>query len=240
MTFERSISTSQPRILIVEDEPKVAESVAARLREEGYSVMVASTGEAGLEEAGRLLPDLAILDLHLPGIGGLEVLRRLRALDRSIRVLVLTSQNSIDDRVTGLDEGADDYLGKPFALTEVNARVKSLLRRGSKPDSEAQSILHIADLRVDRDRRSVSRGGTFLELTNREFNLLLYLLEHRNRPVSREMLAKDVWQETSRFSPIDNVIDVQITRLRRKIDDPFGQKLLQTVRGVGFTLREMP
>ena len=240
MTFERSISTSQPRILIVEDEPKVAESVAARLREEGYSVMVASTGEAGLEEASRLLPDLAILDLHLPGIGGLEVLRRLRALDRSIRVLVLTSQDSIDDRVTGLDEGADDYLGKPFALTEVNARVKSLLRRGSKPDSEAQSILHIADLRVDRDRRSVSRGGTLLELTNREFNLLLYLLEHRNRPVSREMLAKDVWQETSRFSPIDNVIDVQITRLRRKIDDPFGQKLLQTVRGVGFTLRETP
>lgn len=240
MTFERSISTSQHRILIVEDEPKVAESVAARLREEGYSVMVASTGEAGLEEAGRLLPDLAILDLHLPGIGGLEVLRRLRALDRSIRVLVLTSQDSIDDRVTGLDEGADDYLGKPFALTEVNARVKSLFRRGSKPDSEAQSILHIADLRVDRDRRSVSRGGTLLELTNREFNLLLYLLEHRNRPVSREMLAKDVWQETSRFSPIDNVIDVQITRLRRKIDDPFGQKLLQTVRGVGFTLRETP
>lgn len=240
MTFARSMSTSQPRILIVEDEPKVAESVAARLREEGYSVMVACTGEVGLEEASRLLPDLAILDLNLPGIGGLEVLRRLRALDRSIRVLVLTSQDSIDDRVTGLDKGADDYLGKPFALTEVNARVKSLLRRGSKPDSEAQSILHIADLRVDRDRRSVSRGGTVLELTNREFNLLLYLLEHRNRPVSREMLAKDVWQETSRFSPIDNVIDVQITRLRRKIDDPFGQKLLQTVRGVGFTLRETP
>ncbi len=240
MSSDDSTSRPPPRILIIEDDAKVAETVAAQLRHDGYSVVVTSTGEAALEEAVRLLPDLAILDLHLPGIDGLEVLRGLRAIDKSLRVLILTSQDSVDDRVSGLDEGADDYLGKPFALSEVSARARSVLRRGLKLEGGAHTILKVADLRVDCDQHTVSRAGTPLELTNREFNLLVYLMEHRNQPVSRDMLAADVWQETSRFSPINNVIDVQITRLRRKIDDPFGQKLLHTVRGVGFTLRETP
>jgi DNA-binding response OmpR family regulator len=161
---------------------------------------------------------------------------QIRAEQLPTRVLVLTSHNSVDDRVTGLNSGADDYLGKPFSFPELLARIASLLRRF--PVAPRSASLHIADIHIDTKAHRVSRSGTLIDLTPREYDLLLYLLEHRNQAVSREMLAKDVWRETSRFTPIDNVIDVQMARLRRKIDDPFTIKLLHTLRGVGFILQE--
>jgi DNA-binding response OmpR family regulator len=150
-------------------------------------------------------------------------------------VLILTSRDSIEDRVLGLDAGADDYLVKPFAFPELLARVRALLRRGP-PTSSSQ--LQMADLAVDLDGRIAKRSGANLDLTSREFDLLAYLLVNHGAVVSREMLARDVWKETLRSTPLDNVIDVQIARLRRKVDDAFPVKLLHTVRGVGFVLRE--
>lgn len=226
-------------ILIVEDEVKLASSIAARFEGEGYRVSKAETGEDAFFLVHSLEPDLMILDLNLPGRGGLEVLRQLRLKGMAIPVLVLTSQTSLDDKVMGLEAGADDYLAKPFAYAELNARVRALLRRAQQGQAApAPRSLRLADLELDPSSRTALRGAMRLDLTTREFDLLLFLLEHRNRTVSRDMLARDVWKETSRFTPINNVIDVQITRLRRKLDDPFERKLLHTVRGVGFILRD--
>jgi two-component system copper resistance phosphate regulon response regulator CusR len=224
------------RILIVEDDGKMAVSLASGLAARGYETTVARTGEEAFFLVHSTHPDLVLLDLTLPERGGLEILAQIRAHSLSLRVLILTSHNSVDDRVIGLNAGADDYLGKPFSFPELLARIQSLLRRTKVP--ERATSLQLADIVVDAQARTVTRSGVSLELTTREFDLLLYLLEHRNNTVSREMLAKDVWREASRFTPIDNVIDVQMTRLRRKVDDPFPVKLLHTVRGVGFILRE--
>jgi DNA-binding response OmpR family regulator len=166
----------------------------------------------------------------------LDILRQIRKEGLDVRVLILTSHNSIEDRVEGLRTGADDYLGKPFSFPELMARIDALLRRFLPPLQT--SSLAVADLSLDTKTRTASRSGERLDLTTREFDLLLYLAENHGRTVSREMLARDVWRETSRFTPIDNVIDVQVARLRRKIDDPFAIKLLQTVRGLGFSLQE--
>jgi len=224
------------RILIVEDDGKMAAALASGLESRGYETKLAGTGEEAFFLVHSTHPDLVLLDLALPERGGLEILAQIRAQSLSLRVLILTSHNSVDDRVIGLNAGADDYLGKPFSFPELLARIKSLLRRTKVP--ERATPLQLADIVVDAQTRTVTRSGVSLELTTREYDLLLYLLEHRNNMVSREMLAKDVWRETSRFTPIDNVIDVQMTRLRRKVDDPFPVKLLHTVRGVGFILRE--
>jgi DNA-binding response OmpR family regulator len=153
-----------------------------------------------------------------------------------VRVIILTSHDSVEDRVAGLTAGADDYLGKPFSLPELLARIAALFRRAKSPQSPEQ--LQLADMVVDLKTRSVSRSGKSLELTTREYDLLLYLFEHSNNVVSREMLVREVWQEASRSTPIDNIVNVQMARLRRKIDDPFPTKLLHTVHGVGFVLRE--
>jgi DNA-binding response OmpR family regulator len=224
------------RILIVEDDRRMADTLADGLREQGYEPVVARTGEEAFFLIHSTHPDIVLLDLTLPQRGGLEILAQIRAEPLDVRVLILTSHNSVDDRVAGLNAGADDYLGKPFSFPELLARISSLLRRHGAPARSAP--MEIADITVDAQARIVSRSGVQLELTTREYDLLLYLLEHRNHTVSREMLARDVWRETSRFTPIDNVIDVQMTRLRRKIDDPFPVKLLHTIRGVGFILRE--
>jgi DNA-binding response OmpR family regulator len=152
-----------------------------------------------------------------------------------VRVLILTSHNTVDDRVEGLNSGADDYLGKPFSFPELIARIEALLRR-ILPTTTSSS-LKISDLILNTRERTASRRGVTLELTPREFDILVYLAENHGRTVSREMLAKDVWKESSRFTPLDNVIDVQIARLRKKVDDPFEAKLLHTVRGLGFNLR---
>jgi DNA-binding response OmpR family regulator len=225
------------RILIVEDDRKTADALVSGLERGGYETILARTGEEAFFLVHSKQPDLIVLDLTLPQRGGLEILVEIRAHSPMLRVLILTSHNSVDDRVTGLNAGADDYLGKPFSFPELAARVASLLRRNTGV-SERSSSLKLADLTLDAQTRTVSRSGSVIDVTTREYDLLLYLLNHRNDAVSREMLAKDIWKEVSRFTPIDNVIDVQMTRLRRKIDDPFPVKLLHTIRGVGFILRE--
>jgi DNA-binding response OmpR family regulator len=223
------------RILVVEDEPKLAAALQQGLEADHYSVGVAHTGEEGFYLTRTQPFDLVILDVMLPGRDGLEILTTLRQQRLDTPVLLLTAKDAIEDRVRGLDAGADDYLIKPFAFPELLARVRALLRRG-KPETEQP--LTLSDLAMDRARRVVARGGRDLELTPREFDLLEYLLRNAGRVVSREMLARDVWNATLRYTPLDNVIDVHVARLRRKLDDPYEKKLLHTVRGVGFVLRE--
>ena len=221
------------QILVVEDEPKVGNALRDGLEAEGYMMTLARTGEEGFFHASARAFDLIILDVMLPGTDGIEVLRTLRKRGTKTPVLLLTAKDAIEDRVLGLDAGADDYLVKPFAFAELSARVRALLRRNKV---EPLSVLIIGGLEVDPDRRAVTREGSRIDLTPREFDLIEYLARNQGRVVSREMLARDVWKETARATPLDNVIDVHIARLRRKVDDPFGTKLLQTVRGVGFIL----
>ncbi len=223
-------------ILIVEDETKVAQALKEGLEREGFEVTVARTGEEGYYLLDARSFDLVVLDLMLPGRSGLEILGTLRTRDRGIPVLILTARDTVQDRVVGLDAGADDYLVKPFAFPELAARIRALLRRGR---AEAVSRLRVSDLELDVSARRVTRGGRGLELTAREFELLEYLLRNRGRVVSREMLAREVWKETDRATPLDNVIDVHIARLRRKIDDGFESKLIQTVRGVGYIVQDV-
>ncbi len=223
------------RILIIEDEDKLAKALRKGLEADQFLVSVARTGEDGFFLASTEPHDLIILDLMLPQRDGMEVLSALRQKGVSIPVLILTSRDTVSDRVQGLDAGADDYLVKPFAFPELLARIRAILRRG-KPESGDK--LRLADLEMDTAGRTVCREGKEVSLTAREFNLLEYLLRQQGTVVSREMLARDVWQETARYTPLDNVIDVHIAHLRRKIDEPFRRKLLHTVRGVGFVLRE--
>ncbi len=223
------------RILLVEDEIKVGNAVSEGLLAEGYEITWAQTGEEGFFHANSQGFDLIVLDVMLPGRDGIEVLQTLRKQGSKTPVLLLTAKDAIEDRVLGLDAGADDYLVKPFAFAELTARLRALLRR-NKPDPGG--VLSIATLEIDPIKRIVNREGHRIDLTAREFELLEYLARNHGRVVSRQMLARDVWQETDRATPLDNVIDVHIARLRRKMDDPFETKLLHTVRGVGFTLSE--
>ncbi|MGE5245814.1 MAG: response regulator [Betaproteobacteria bacterium] len=221
------------RVLVVEDEAKVAEALRQGLTGEHYDVTLARTGEDGFFEASAGAFDLVLLDVMLPGRDGLEVLRTLRNRGLHTPVLILTARDAVDDRVRGLDCGADDYLVKPFAFPELLARMRVLLRRGRPADA---SRLVLADLDMDLVARRAARGARDLELTPREFDVLAYLLRHAGQLVSREMLARDVWKEPSRATPLDNVIDVHMARLRRKVDADSETKLLHTIRGVGFTL----
>lgn len=223
------------RILVVEDEPKLAASLQQGLEAEQYVVSVAATGEEGFYRAHADAFDLIILDVMLPGRDGIEILGTLRKRGVSTPVLLLTAMDSVDDRVRGLDAGADDYLVKPFAFSELLARLRALMRRGK---TDVPVAISVADLELDPVRRSVVRAGQTLDLTAREFDLLEYFAKNQSRVVSREMLARDIWKENARYTPLDNVIDVHIARLRRKVDDPFDRKLIHTVRGVGFILRE--
>ena len=223
------------RILVVEDESKVADALKAGLEGEHYDVVVSRTGEDAFFQASTSIFDIIVLDWMLPGRDGIEVLRAVRNLQIRIPVLVLTARDAVEDRVIGLDSGADDYMVKPFAFPELLARIRTLLRRG-RPEEILR--LKIADLEMDLIARKTVRGNRVLDLTPREFELLEYLLRHQNHLVSREMLARDVWKEPSRGTPLDNVIDVHIARLRKKIDQESDLKLIHTIRGVGFTLRE--
>lgn len=224
------------RILLVEDEIKVGDALKKGLQAEEYEVTWAQTGEEGFFHASSQLFDLIVLDVMLPGRDGIEVLQTLRKHGSKTPVLLLTAKDAIEDRVLGLDAGADDYLVKPFAFAELSARLRALVRR-NKPEA-ATGALTIAALEIDPIKRIVNREGRRIDLTVREFELLEYLARNHGRVVSREMLARDVWKESGRATPLDNVIDVHIARLRRKMDDPFETKLLHTVRGVGFTLSE--
>jgi len=231
----RPITFQPVRVLIVEDERKLAEAVASALRAEHYDVVLAPTGTEGWQHAHQDVFDLVVLDLMLPGRSGLEILQSLRQRQLGTPVLILTARDGVDDRVLGLDLGADDYLVKPFALPELLARIRALLRRGRLSEVVR---LKAADLELDLVTRRAQRGQRPLELTAREFELLEYLLRHQGHMVSREMLAREVWKEPRRATPLDNVIDVQMTRLRRKVDVDAGERLIHTVRGVGFVLKE--
>jgi DNA-binding response OmpR family regulator len=226
------------RILVVEDEPKLAMALKQGLEaNRQHTVSVAATGEEGFFLAQTQPFDLLIFDIMLPGRDGVEILANLRRLGHRTPILLLTSKDTVDDRVRGLDAGADDYLGKPFAFSELQARVRALGRRNS-PDFG--TIMTLEDLELDRVRHIATRGGKTLDLTAREFELLEYLMRQTDQVVSREMLAREVWKETARHTPIDNLIDVHIARLRRKMDDPYPRKLLHTVRGIGFVIRSEP
>lgn len=222
-----------PRVLIVEDERKTRESVAEGMRIEAWSVSAAADGSEALELIEKSPFDLVVLDWTLPGRDGLEVLRHARGHGMQTPVLMLTARGSLNDRVAGLEGGADDYLGKPFAFAELLARCRALLRR---PALAAGSLLRCGDLLLDTRARVAKRGRDEIALTPREVDTLEYLLRYQGQIVTREMLERDVWKQTHRFSSLDNVIDVQMMRLRRKVDREGAEKLIHTVRGVGYRL----
>ncbi|OGT97618.1 MAG: DNA-binding response regulator [Geobacteraceae bacterium GWC2_48_7] len=223
------------RVLVIEDEIKVATALKKGLEAEAYEVVLSHTGEEGFFQLNSQTFDLVILDLMLPGRDGFEILTTLRKRGITTPIMILTACDTIEDRVRGLDSGADDYLVKPFAFPELLARIRLLLRRGR---SDTLLGLHLADLEMNLATRKVTREDVPIELTVKEFELLEYLLRHGDQIVSREMLALNLWQVKDRSTPLDNVIDVHIARLRRKIDGPFEKKLLKTVRGVGFVMKE--
>jgi len=223
------------RVLVVEDEQKVANALREGLEGEKFDVVVERTGEGAFFRVTTETFDIILLDLGLPGRSGLEILTALRERGLKTPVLVLTARDSVQDRVLGLDGGADDYLVKPFAFAELVARIRALVRRGRAADTPR---LMLGDLEMDLVTRKVARAARTIDLTVREFELLEYLLRYHGQVVSREALARDVWRETARTTPLDNVIDVHIARLRRKVDVEPAAKLIHTVRGVGFMLRE--
>jgi two-component system copper resistance phosphate regulon response regulator CusR len=221
-------------VLVVEDERKLAIAISEGLCQGGHRVTIAFTGEAALKVLSERPVDIILLDVMLPKIGGLETLREVRRQGFKMPVLLLTSKGLVEDRVRGLDAGADDYLVKPFAFPELLARIRALHRRIAP---SLPTRISLDDLNMDLNGRIVERRGRLLELTEREFDLLEYLMLNKGTVVSREMVARDVWKSEVRYTSLDNVIDVHIARIRRKLDDPFERKLLHTVRGVGFVMR---
>ena len=221
------------RVLVVEDEAKVARALSDGLSSEGYDVSVARTGEDGFFLASSRGFDLLILDISPPGRSGLEVLTTLRKRGVTTPVLLLTARDTVEDRVVGLDAGADDYLVKPFAFPELIARIRALMRRG-RP--ELVMRFKAGPLDLDAITRVVTVSGVPVDVTAREFELLEYLLRHQGQIVSRDMLAADVWKEPMRGTPLDNVIEVHVGRVRRKLE-PDAARLIRTVRGVGYVLK---
>ena len=219
------------RLLVVEDDPVAAALFAKGLREHAYVVDLAADGPGALERALVNAYDLIVLDVMLPGIDGFEVCRRLRARRNAVPILMLTARGGVDDRVEGLDAGADDYLSKPFHFPELLARVRALLRRGPALDP---SVLRVADLSIDTRTRRVERGGGTIQLTTKEYTLLAYLTRRQGQIVTRSDISDHVWDEN--FDPLSNVIDVYVQRLRRKVDDGHAQKLIHTRRGAGYVL----
>ena len=220
------------RILIVEDEKKVAGFIKKGLEEETYAVDVAHDGEEGLHLAIEGYYDLIILDLMLPKMDGLEVLSELRGGKKDVPILLLTAKDTVEDRVTGLNKGADDYLTKPFAFSELLARVRVLLRRGK---AEVKTELQIADLSLNLVSHKVNRGGGEVELTGKEYSLLEYFMRNQGKVLTRTMIAEHVWDYN--FDTFTNVIDVYVNHLRKKVDRGHSKKLLHTLRGVGYIMK---
>jgi two-component system copper resistance phosphate regulon response regulator CusR len=222
-----------PRVLVVEDERKTRDSVVEGLRLEAWKVDAATNGNEAISLLGHDAFDLVVLDWMLPDRDGLEVLKFLRGRGALTPVLMLTARSSLNDRVAGLDGGADDYLGKPFAFAELLARCRALLRR---PLWSTDRLLRCGDLQLDTRARVAVRGGNEIPLTPREVDVLEYLLRYQGQIVTREMLERDVWKQTHRMTSLDNVIDVQIMRLRRKVDLEGTERLIHTLRGIGYRL----
>jgi two-component system response regulator MprA len=222
-----------PTILVVDDEPAVRDSLSRALRFERYRVEAAPDGERALEILGALEPDAVVLDVAMPGIDGLEVARRLRAAGSAVPVLMLTARDAIDERVAGLDAGADDYLVKPFALRELHARLRALLRR---TDTTEEAALRFADLELDTAAHVCRRGGEEIPLSRTEFSLLELFLRHPGTLLTRSTIFEQVWGYD--FGPTSNALGVYVGYLRRKLEQGGRPRLLHTVRGIGYVLRE--
>jgi two-component system copper resistance phosphate regulon response regulator CusR len=221
------------RLLLIEDERKVADFVARGLRAERFAVDIAYDGQTGWEMASTVDYDLIILDLMLPGLSGTELLKRFRRKGGNAAVLVLTARDATTDKVENFEAGADDYLTKPFAFAELKVRVRALLRR---QPSTRNNVLRVGDLELDRLGQQVRRAGKRIELTSKEYALLEYLASHAGRVLSRTMIIEHVWDES--FEGLTNIVDVYVRHLRSKVDDPFPTKLIRTVRGAGYSIGE--
>jgi two-component system copper resistance phosphate regulon response regulator CusR len=221
------------RILLVEDEKKVADIIERGLKAERYAVDVCHDGLSGWQAADTCDYDLLILDLMLPGLSGTEILEKVRRKNQKVPILILTARDGMADKVKNFETGADDYLTKPFAFTELSLRIKALLRRGAVDRS---NVLRVGDLELDRLSQSVKRAGKKIELTSREYSLLEYLASHPGRVFSRTMITEHVWDQS--FEGLTNIVDVYVRHLRKKVDDAFPIKLLHTVRGVGYSLND--
>ena len=221
------------RILVVEDDPKISSFVAKGLRESGFAVDTAFDGEEGLMLARASKPDVVVVDVMLPKLDGLNLVRRLRQDGLQLPVLILSARANVDDRVKGLQAGGDDYLTKPFAFSELLARVQALLRRAS--NAAEPTRLNVGELSMDLLTREVIREGTRIELQAREFSLLEYLMRNAGRAVTKTLILEHVWDYN--FDPQTNVVDVLVHRLRAKVDKGFGAKMIHTIRGVGYVLR---
>jgi two-component system copper resistance phosphate regulon response regulator CusR len=222
------------RVLVIEDDRKVASFIQTGLSQEGYAVDVLNDGSEAGDQALAIDYDAVLLDLMLPGRSGFQVLRDIRARKAALPVLILTAKDALEERVAGLDAGADDYMSKPFALAELSARLRALLRRGAP----RESVLRLADLEMDTIRRKVRRAGTTIDLKPKEYALLELLLRNADRPLTRALIIEHVWD--IHFDSISNVVDVHINSLRNKIDKVFGLPLIHTVRGVGYVLTDNP
>jgi DNA-binding response OmpR family regulator len=226
------------RILIIEDEIKIARVLKLEIEYEGYEVLVEHDGRVGLEVALNNKIDLVLLDIMLPGLSGIEVLRRIRKANSHLPVILLTARGSTYDKITGLDYGANDYITKPFEIEEVLARVRSSLRYSSllqQSEQKENSLLSIGHLVVNQETREVKREDRDITLTPKEFDLLVYLLKNQNKVVTRESIILTVWGYE--YEGETNVVDVYIRHLRKKIEEGFEASLIQTVRGVGYTMR---
>ena len=221
------------KILVIEDEAKIADLLKRGVENSGYAVEIAGTGAAALDLLHTVVYDLIILDLMLPDVDGFELLRKIRNRRTTAPVLILSARDGVDDRVHGLEAGADDYLVKPFAFVELIARIRALLRRGS-PTPER---LQVGDLVLDCIRRRVTRAGQVIDLAPKEFAILEYMMRHQGRPLSRTMIVEHVWDLD--YDGLTNIVDVYIRHLRGKIDDRFPKKMIQTVRGVGYLLESV-
>jgi two-component system copper resistance phosphate regulon response regulator CusR len=222
------------RILVIEDDRKVANFIQSGLEQEGCAVDVLPDGTHAADQARTIDYDAVVLDLMLPGRSGFQVLREIRSRKGSLPVLILTAKDSVDDRVAGLDSGADDYMTKPFALAELSARLRALLRRGGP----RENVLRVADLQMDLLTHVVRRSGKLIELKPKEYALLEYLMRHAGRPLPKSIIIEHVWD--IHFDSVSNVVEVHINALRNKIDRGFPVPLIHTVRGVGYLLGDAP